>query len=289
MGGVQIRAVVASGVFLTITACSGAGKPSPAPGPAAQPVPVAAPAITTPAPAELSAQVRTTRAACSTEATRQQFEVIDFITFNRLDENNWDTTIRARRKGKLVRIGCRYDLRAGWTYVYEPPAADGGNPWGPAGAPKAAGVAMSAQNAATAAAAVPAPPVPSASGAVPSTPTTSSVAASKAVPAKVSPAKVTPPRNEAKPSPKAEPAPKSVPGAHINLAAVTDTSARTAIARTRDACLAEAQRRKIAFDDFDAFRRVEGGQWEAMLLIKKGKVSQRSCRLDLVSGKATIK
>lgn len=247
MGGVQIRAVVASGIFLTITACSGAGKPSPAPGPAAQPVPVAAPAITTPAPAELSAQVRTTRAACSTEATKQQFEVIDFVTFNRLDENNWDTTIRARRKGKLVRIGCRYDLRAGWTYVYEPPAADGGNPWGPAGAPKA-GVAMPAQTAA------PAPPVPS-----------------------------------AKPSPKVEPAPKSVPGAHINLGAVTDTSARTAIARTRDACLAEAQRRKIAFDDFDAFRRVEGGQWEAMLLIKKGKVSQRSCRLDLVSGKATIK
>jgi hypothetical protein len=235
----------------------------------------AALAAAAPSPAEVSAQVRTARGACSTEATRQQLELVDFVTFNRLDDSNWDSTMRVRRKGRLVRLGCRYDLKAAVTYIYEPSAADGGNPWGAAGPPKAA---------------TPTPP--------PTPPTPPAVAEGrndsrapsprperKAEPAKTEPPKAEPPRSE----PKAKPAPPPVPGSNINLNAIADTSARSAIARTRDACLAEAARRKIAFDDFDAFRRVQGTRWEALLLTTKGKGSSRSCQVDVSTGKATIK
>lgn len=255
---VMQAAVLAAGTQL-LMACGGAGKPATAASSVSEPVPTAAPALSTPAPAEVSAQVRSARAACSTEATKQQYEVIDFVTFNRLDENNWDSTIRARKKGKLVRIGCRHDLRAGWTYVYDPPASDGGNPWGPGGPPKG-------------------------STAAPGTAPASTVAKPAETRAEPKPA-------ETRPEPKApaKPAPKPAPGSNINLNAVSDTSARTGIARTRDACVAEAGRRKIAFDDFDAFRRVENGQWEAMLLVKANKNTKRACRFDPATGKATIK
>jgi hypothetical protein len=248
-----------------MAACGGAASskavapPVAEPAPASSPVtPVATLALT---PAEVSAQVRSARTACNAEATKQQYEVVDFVTFNRLDDNNWDAVIRARQKGKLLRIGCRYDLKAATSYVYSPPSVDGGNPWGPAGAPKAA--------------------------------TTTAPAPTTAAETRPAGGARTEARPEArKPDPKPEtkaPAPKPVPGSNINLNAVSDTSARTAIARTRDACLAEAARRKIAFDDFDAFRRVAPGQWEAMLLIKTGKGSSRSCRVVIETGKATIK
>jgi hypothetical protein len=80
-----------------------------------------------------------------------------------------------------------------------------------------------------------------------------------------------------------------VPGSTINLNAITDTVARAAIVRTREACLAEAARRRITFDDFDAFRRVDAARWEAMLLVTKGRGASRNCQVDLKSGKATIK
>jgi hypothetical protein len=85
-----------------------------------------------------------------------------------------------------------------------------------------------------------------------------------------------------------KPAPR-VPGSDINLDAIADPAARAAIVRTRDACLAEAARRKITFDDFDAFRRVDGSRWEAMLLIRKGRGASRNCQVDVTTGKATIK
>ena len=44
-----------------------------------------------------------------------------------------------------------------------------------------------------------------------------------------------------------------------------------------------------SFDDFDAFRRVTAGEWEATLLVKSGKTAARSCRVVLATGKATIK
>lgn len=204
------------------------------PSPARAPAPLSAPA-----PAEVSLQVRAARAACAAEVSKQGMELVDFVNFSRLDENNWDSTVRVRRKTKLVRVGCRHDLRAGWTNIYEPAASDGGNPWGPGGAPKST-----------------ASP-PSASPVVPVAPV-----------APVGPA---------------------TPGSSINLNLVADTTARAAIARTRDACIAEAARRKIRFDDFDAFRRVDAAHWEAMLLIRKDKSDTRSCRFDTGSGKAVIK
>lgn len=242
---------------IAATGCAGGGTSGA--GPVTVPAPVAtttaAPAPVAPTPAEVSAQVRTARGACSTEATRQQLEVVDFVTFNRLDERNWDSTIRVRRKGRLVRIGCRYDLKGAVTYIYEPSAADGGNPWGPAGVPR--------PMAAT-------PPVTAEGRTDPTTPGSRAEA----------------PRSEPE---KAKPVPPPVPGSSINLNAIADSVARSAVAHTRDACLAEAARRKIAFDDFDAFRRVEGTRWEAMLLVKNGKGSTRSCRVDVSTGKATIK
>lgn len=239
------RSLVGS-AFMALAACGGATARSNTP-PAVDATPAQA-AIPAPAPtpAEVSAQVRAARAACLAEATKQQLEVIDFVTFNRLDESNWDTTIRARRKGRLVRVGCRYDMRASLPFVYEPASTDGGNPWGPGAPPKPA--------------TTPAPPEPKPGS-----------------------------RPESRSEPKTVPVAKPIPGATIDLNAVADTSARSAIARTRDACLAEAQRRKISFEDFDAFRRVDAGQWEAQLLIKKGKPASRSCRFDLNSGKATIR
>lgn len=268
--------------------CAGAPKPSSGAleAPASEPVPVAAPAITTPPAAEVSAQVRSTRTACGTEAAKQQLDVVDFVTFNRLDENNWDTTIRARRKGKLVRVGCRHDLRAGWTHIYEPAASDGGNPWGPGGPPK--------------------PTTGSGGTYVGSTgPTGSSGATTATKPAGATTPPATTPPSATRPTvpPSATrptappaatrptttpPAPKPVPGAGINLGSIADTTARSAIARTREACLAEATRRKVAVDDFEAFRRVEGTVWEAMLVVKKARTA-RGCRLDLSTGKATIK
>jgi hypothetical protein len=251
-----------------MAACGGAASSKAAAPAVAEPAPVASPvtppASAAPTAAEVSAQVRSARAACNTEATKQQYEVVDFVTFNRLDDNNWDAVIRARQKGKLLRIGCRYDLRAATSYVYSPPSVDGGNPWGPAGAPKASAPPAAATNLGE-----------------------SRPASGTRTEAKPE-AKKPETKPETKPEPK-PPAPKPVPGANINLNAVPDTSARAAIARTRDACLAEAARRKIAFDDFDAFRRVAPGQWEAMLLVKSGKGSSRSCRVVLDTGKATIK
>jgi len=231
--------------------------------PASEPVPAAAPAITAPPAAEVSAQVRSTRTACGAEAAKQKLDVVDFVTFNRLDENNWDTTIRARRKGKLVRVGCRYDLRAGWTHIYEPAASDGGNPWGPGGSPKPATGTGSP-----------------AAGAGPASGSSGAAAPTKPVATNAAPATA---RQSAPP-----PAPKPAPGAGINLGSIADTTARSAITRTREACLAEATRRKVAVDDFEAFRRVEGTTWEAMLVVKKARTA-RSCRLDLSTGKASIK
>jgi hypothetical protein len=196
---------------------------------------------------------------------KAKYEVVDFVTFNRLDDNNWEAVIRARQQGKLLRIGCRYDLKAASTYVYSPPSEDGGNPWGPGGPPKAAAPDSRPPNVTTR----PDPKPPE---------------TNRAEPPKAEPKKPEP----KKPEP-AKPAPKPTPGANINLNAVADTSARAAIARTRDACLAEAARRKIAFDDFDAFRRVTAGEWEAMLVMKSGKPAPRSCRVVLGTGKATIK
>ena len=125
-------------------ACGGAAASKSA-APVSEPAPVTssvtAPATTAtaePTPAERSAQVRLARAACSTDAVKAKYEVVDFVTFNRLDDNNWEAVIRARQQGKLLRIGCRYDLKAASTYVYSPPSEDGGNPWGPGGPPKAA-------------------------------------------------------------------------------------------------------------------------------------------------------
>ncbi|HYW31780.1 MAG TPA: hypothetical protein VE869_09760 [Gemmatimonas sp.] len=161
------------------------------------------------------------------------------MTFDRLDEVNWDATIRARKAGRLLRIGCRYDTVAKLAYVYEPSSADGGNPWGPAGKPAALAGAATA-----------------------------------------SPMSAPLPKSASSPAP---------PGSTIDLALVSDTTARTAIARTRDACIAEAKRRKITFADFDAFRRIDGARWEAILLLRKDAKSTRSCQLDLASGKATIK
>ena len=281
MGGTE-RSTFLHGAVLLLTAgvsaiglaaCASAPKASGiTPAPSLEPVPVAAPAITTPAPAEVSAQVRSTRSACATEAAKQQYDVVDFVTFNRLDENNWDTTIRARQKGKLVRIGCRYDLRAGWTYVYTPAASDGGNPWGPGGPPKASSGSGSLAGASPAYGASAPPSAPGSTP--PSTPGS------------------TPPRTTAAaPVPKSAPAPaapKPTPGSQINLGSIADTTARNAITKTREACLVEAGRRKVPVDDFEAFRRVEGSVWEAMLVVKKAR-TQRSCRMDLASGKATIK
>ncbi len=246
-------ALLVAGLTLAGWGCASAPKTSAAAQPPTpEPVPVAAPAITTPAPAEVSAQVRSTRSACAAEAAKQQYDVVDFVTFNRLDENNWDTTIRARQKGKLVRIGCRYDLRAGWTYVYSPAAADGGNPWGPGGPPKATGATTAPAGTTTAPAIKPTP----------------AAAAPKPAPAATTP--------------------KPAPGSQINLGSIADTTARNAISKTREACLAEAGRRKVPVDDFEAFRRVEGSVWEAMLVVKKAR-TQRSCRMDLATGKATIR
>lgn len=249
---------------LALWSCGGSAASKSAAPPVAEPAPSAstasgpgAGASVTPTPAEVSAQVRATRAACATEAPKQQYEVVDFVTFNRLDENNWEAVIRARQKGKLLRIGCRYDLKASLPYVYSPPSTDGGNPWGPGGPPKPPAAVQPAPEAK--------PPVNTRTDARPD-------------------ARKPDPKPEAK-----KPEPKPVPGASINLSAVPDTSARTAIARTRDACLAEAARRKITFDDFDAFRRVAAGEWEAMLLVKSGKTPSRSCRVVLSTGKATIK
>ena len=254
---------------LATTACGGAGAsgagPAAAPVPAETPVPAPPPPAAAPTQAEVSAQVRSTRSACSAEATKQKLEVVDFVTFNRLDESNWDSTVRVRRNGRLIRVGCRYDLKAAASYIYEPSASDGGNPWGPAGAPKAAAA-------------------PVTSGPAPVEPKTDAKAEPRPAPARSEP-KPAPP----KPEPKAEPKAKPVPGSNIDFRAIPDSTARAAIARTRDACLAEAARRRIAFDDFDAFRRVDGTRWEAILLIKKGKGSSRSCQVDVGTGKATIK
>lgn len=241
---------------VSLVGCGGASKTTAgtvAP-PEPEPVPVAAPALTTPPPAEVSAQVRSTRAACGADAAKQGLDVVDFTTFNRLDENNWDATIRARRKGKLVRVGCRYDLRGGWTHIYEPAASDGGNPWGPAGPPKTTAAAGTPSGGTT-------PPASTGTPSRPAAGAPASTAASQ---------------------------PKPAPGAGIVMSSIADTTARSAIARTREACLAEAGRRKVAVDDFEAFRRVEGTVWEAMLVVKKARTS-RSCRLDLATGKATIK
>lgn len=260
----------------SLIGCGGASKTSPgavAP-PEPEPVPVAAPALTTPPPAEVSAQVRSTRAACGADAAKQGLDVVDFTTFNRLDENNWDATIRARRKGKLVRVGCRYDLRGGWTHIYEPAASDGGNPWGAAGPPKTTTAAGTTTGTS-------APPAATGTAARPAAGSPASTAASQ--PKTASPAAAQP-----KPAPPAAAQPKPVPGAGIVMSSIADTTARSAIARTREACLAEAGRRKVAVDDFEAFRRVEGTVWEAMLVVKKARTS-RSCRLDLATGKATIK
>lgn len=265
-----------------LAACASAPKASgSAQAPSPEPVPVAAPAITTPAPAEVSAQVRSTRSACATEAAKQQYDVVDFVTFNRLDENNWDTTIRARQKGKLVRIGCRYDLRAGWTYVYTPAASDGGNPWGPGGPPRAGtGPTGPGTSSAVSGASAPATGASSApGGALAGSGTAKSPGGAAARSSTTaSPAKSTPAATPPKPS----------PGSQINLGSIADTTARNAIAKTREACLVEAGRRKVPVDDFEAFRRVEGSVWEAMLVVKKAR-TQRSCRMDLASGKATIK
>ena len=256
------------------SACGGAAAPKSVAAPAPEPAPVASPA--TPAapaatltPAERSAQVRSARAACSTDAVKQQYEVVDFVTFNRLDDNNWEAVIRARQKGKLLRIGCRYDVKAASTYVYAPPSEDGGNPWGPGGPPKAPAPAVTPD------------PKPASSTARPDAkpPETKRAEPPKAEPKKPEPKKPEP----------AKPEPKPTPGSNINLNMVADTSARAAIARTRDACLAEAARRKIAFDDFDNFRRVAAGEWEAMLVVKSGKTAPRSCRVVVGTGKATIR
>lgn len=274
---VQLLSLCAFGSAMS--ACAGAAKSTSAAAsaPAPEPVPVASPALTTPAPAEVSAQVRSTRTACAAEAAKQQLDVVDFVTFNRLDDNNWDTTIRARRKGKLVRVGCRYDLRAGWTYVYEPAAADGGNPWGPGGAPKGTGAAgTGATGSVAGSSGAASPPATTEKASSAATSTTRPTATKPASPPVKAPSTATPPA----------PAPK--PGAGIVMSSIADTTARSAIMRTREACLAEAGRRKVPVDDFEAFRRVEGTVWEAMLVVKKAR-TQRSCRLDLATGKATIK
>lgn len=275
---VQLLSLCAFGGAMS--ACAGAAKSTSAAAsaPAPEPVPVASPALTTPAPAEVSAQVRSTRTACAAEAAKQQLDVVDFVTFNRLDDNNWDTTIRARRKGKLVRVGCRYDLRAGWTYVYEPAAADGGNPWGAGGPPKGTGATGPAAPASTSSGAATTPPGSAEKA-------SSSVATAKAPATKSA---TTPPATKPAATPATPPAPAPKPGAGIVMSSIADTTARSAIMRTREACLAEAGRRKVPVDDFEAFRRVEGQVWEAMLVVKKAR-TQRSCRLDLATGKATIK
>jgi hypothetical protein len=145
--------------------------------------------------------------------------------------------------------------------VYSPPSADGGNPWGAGGPPK------------TVAAAVTPEPKP---------------ASTRAPESRAPETRRPDPRPEPKPEPK-KPEPKPVPGANINLNLIPDPAARAAIVRTRDACLAEASRRKIAFDDFDAFHRVDASQWEATLVVKTGKGASRSCRVVIETGKATIK
>lgn len=274
--------MVAAGVSaIGLAACAGAPRASGGTqAPTPEPVPVAAPAITAPAPAEVSAQVRSTRSACASEAAKQQYDVVDFVTFNRLDENNWDTTIRARQRGRLVRIGCRHDLRAGWTYVYTPAASDGGNPWGPGGPPKA-GTGPSG----------PAAMSPGAGASVPVTAASGAAAGSLTGTGTAKPPAGAPARTTAAAPPRSTPTattPKPAPGSQINLGSIADTTARNAIAKTREACLAEAGRRKVPVDDFEAFRRVDGSVWEAMLVVRKAR-TQRSCRLDLASGKATIK
>lgn len=216
--------------------------------PASQAAATSGASLTALSASETSARVRVTRTACSAEATKGKYEVVDFVTFDRLDEVNWDATIRARKAGRLLRIGCRYDTAARLAYVYEPSSADGGNPWGRAGRP----------------AGTPAP--------------APSVGAPASSPASSSPPAAVP-----------KPAPPAAPGAGIDLALISDTTARSAIARTRDACIAEAKRRKITFADFDAFRRVDGTRWEALLLLRTNAKATRSCQLDLASGKATIK
>jgi hypothetical protein len=257
-------------------ACGGAAASKSAAAPAQEPAPVVSPSTPTAttataalSPTERSAQVRAARAACATDAVKQQYEVVDFVTFNRLDDNNWEAVIRARQKGRLLRIGCRYDVKATTTYVYAPPSEDGGNPWGAGGPPKAPAPAVTPEPKPASSTARPDPKPPE---------------TRRAEPPKVEPKKPEP----KKPEP-TKPEPKPTPGASINLNMVADTSARAAIARTRDACLAEATRRRISFDDFDNFRRVAPGEWEAMLVVKTGKTAPRSCRVVVGTGKATIK
>lgn len=266
-GWTRAAGIVASGAFASMLAACGGGAPAPETTPSGAVSPAAgggaaSPTLSALTPAEASAQVRATRTGCSTELAKQGLEPVDFVTFSRLDNANWNAVIRVRRKGQLTRVGCRYNTGSNTSYVYDATAPDGGNPWGPGGPPPAPNTPPNAAGGAGAAA-------------------TSGTATGTG-------ARGTSSAGQGSGSGSSTASPPPAPGSNINLRLVGDTTARTAISRTRDACLAEAKRRKLAVSDFDSFRRADNDSWEATLVIDKSK-SRRSCRFELATGKATIR
>lgn len=244
------------------SACSG-GRP------AAAPSPTPAPAV---AATDVAAQARATREACAALIEREDAELVDFLNFTRPAEGVWDASARVRRGATLTRVSCRYDVAAARAQLFD---AASPPPLPAASATSAAGGSAPASPGAPAASR---PAGTTAGGAAPSAPATTG----------------TPPATAAPAAPAASSAPPAPPAKRLaqDLSWVPDSTARANIARTRDACLAEAKRRKLTIESIDSFQREAGSasRWEAtMTSLKRGAVQVHPCTHDLATGRTTLK
>jgi hypothetical protein len=207
-----------------------------------------------PASTDFAAQARTTREACSALIERDEaMELVDFSTFTRAAEQIWDAAVRVRQRGALTRLGCRHNLTSNRTELFDPAAP-------PALPPGTVALATGGATAESKPA-----PEPPAKAVVPSTaPTT----------------------------PAAVPASPPLDRLAKDLSWVPDSTARANIARVRDACLAEASRKKLAIESIDSFQRMAGSAtvWEAALVSRRrGKAVPHLCTFDQATAKTLLR